>query len=131
MMRKVIQGHLCNTATARKIAETAEIAVYRNKAGVCFGYNNARKDISLLTAEQVRALVAGDIVQVFPTAEPHGIRELRKAAGLTQRQLANAAGIDVRQLQRYENGKTAPESMALGTALRLAEVLSVDVKKLL
>ncbi len=130
-MRKVIQGHLCSTETARKIAESLETEVYKNKAGFYFAYSPARKDIALLTGEQVSALLSSEIVQVFPEAEPHGIKELRKAAGLTQQQLANAAGIDIRNLQRYESGEFLTENMGLAVAVKIADTLGVDVKKLL
>ncbi len=125
-MRKVIQGHLCSTDTARKIAEISGIEIYRNKAGFYFAYSLAQKDIVLMTNEQVSALLSGSTMQIFSTAEPRGIKELREAAGLTQQQLAEAAGIDMRRLQRYESGETAVENMALGVALRLAEALNVD-----
>lgn len=130
-MRKIISGHLCSTETARKIAETSEIEVFRNKAGLYFAHSPARKDIALLTGEQVNALLSGDAVQVFPTAEPHGIKELRNAAGLTQQQLADAAGIDIRNLQRYESGEFLTENMGLSVAVKIADALGVDAKKLL
>lgn len=46
-------------------------------------------------------------------AVPSGIKTLRRAAKLTQQQLADAAGIDIRNLQRYESGEFDVANMIL------------------
>jgi transcriptional regulator with XRE-family HTH domain len=51
------------------------------------------------------------------------LRELRAAAGLTQRELAERAGVSQRGLAQWEIGRREP---AWGSVLALAEALGVD-----
>ena len=53
---------------------------------------------------------------------------MRKAKGMTQRQLASAAGVHVSQVVRYENGASQP---TLDVLRRLAGVLDVSGEQLL
>jgi transcriptional regulator with XRE-family HTH domain len=55
------------------------------------------------------------------------IRDRRAAIGLTQAQLAEAAGIDKRQIRRYEAGETYP---TLPVAMAIARVLGVSLDEL-
>ena len=57
------------------------------------------------------------------------IRAARLAAGLTQKQLAEAAGLFVPQLSRLEKGLTGGPKV--GTLKRLADVLKLPVCKLI
>lgn len=59
------------------------------------------------------------------------LRQLRSDAGLTQRALADAAEINIRQIQKIEAGDIRPENLTLGTAVRLADALGVEPKDLL
>lgn len=59
------------------------------------------------------------------------LRELRQAAGLTQAALAEAARINVVQIQRMEAGKISMDNITLGNALRLAAALHVTPQDLL
>ena len=59
------------------------------------------------------------------------LRELRKAAKLTQNQLADLAGVNARQIQRVESGGSDMSNITLGNAIKLADALGVDVKELL
>lgn len=127
-MRKIIKGHLCSTETARKVAESDTCAIYQNRAGFYFAYYPAEQDIALLTDEQAQA----ELRKLSPAqAEPNGIKPLRRAAKLTQKQLADAAGIDIRNLQRYESGEFDAANMSLSVAVKIADALGVDAKKLL
>ena len=45
---------------------------------------------------------------------------------MTQSQLATAAGVNIRQIQKMESGEIQPENITLGTALRLAKALGVE-----
>jgi len=56
------------------------------------------------------------------------ITELRKAHGLSQRQLAEAIGIDPSSMNRVEKGQRA---VSVGELVRLADVLDVRVEDLL
>lgn len=125
-MRKVIKGHLCSTETARKIAESDTCAIYQNRAGFYFAYYPAQQDISLLTDEQAQAELHN-----LSHAVPNEIKALRRAARLTQKQLADAAGIDIRNMQRYESGEFDVSNMSLSVAVKIADALGVDAKKLL
>jgi transcriptional regulator with XRE-family HTH domain len=54
---------------------------------------------------------------------PVRLRELREAAGLTQRDLADKIGVHVDAVARWEQGRREP---SWGTILALAEALGVD-----
>ena len=125
-MRKVIKGHLCSTETARKVAESDTCAIYQNRAGFYFAFYPAKQDIALLTDEQAQAELRN-----LSHAMSNGIKTLRRAAKLTQKQLADAAGIDIRNLQRYESGEFDVQNMGLSVAVKIADALGVDAKKLL
>ena len=58
------------------------------------------------------------------------IRDRRLAAGMTQRQLAAAAQINIRQLQKIEAGEIRLGNITLATAARLAVALGVDLEDL-
>ncbi|WP_437679037.1 helix-turn-helix domain-containing protein [Sorangium sp. So ce131] len=51
------------------------------------------------------------------------LRRLRQQRGITQEQLAEAAGIELRTMQAIEVGR---QSMSLGTLVRLANALDVS-----
>lgn len=125
-MRKVIKGHLCSTETARKVAESDSCTIYQNRAGFYFAFYPAQQDIALLTDEQ-----AQEELRNLSCAAPNGIKALRRAAKLTQKQLADAVGLDIRNLQRYESGEFDVENMSLSVAVKIADALGVDAKKLL
>lgn len=59
------------------------------------------------------------------------LKSLREERHLTQQQLADLAGIPLRQEQKYEYGEIKPENMALKTALALAKALKVEPKELI
>nr|DAI03015.1 MAG TPA: helix-turn-helix domain protein [Caudoviricetes sp.] len=127
-MRKIIKGHLCSTETARKVAESEACTIYQNRAGFYFAFYPAQQDIALLADEQAQA----ELRKLPPAqAEPNGIKTLRRAAKLTQKQLADAAGIDIRNMQRYESGEFDVANMSLSVAVKISDALGVDAKKLL
>jgi transcriptional regulator with XRE-family HTH domain len=55
------------------------------------------------------------------------IRERRTELGMSQRDLAQAAGVDVRQIRRYEAGEQQP---LLSVAVSIADALKVSVGEL-
>ncbi len=57
------------------------------------------------------------------------LRELRKAKGLSQKELAERVNIDFTYLSKIETGSAAPP--AEDTILRLADVLRADADKLI
>jgi len=58
---------------------------------------------------------------------PSALRVLRERANLSQRALAEACGIALRSIARFESGEVEPR---YSTALRIAEVLDVDMTEL-
>lgn len=59
------------------------------------------------------------------------IREARLAAGLTQKQLAAAAGVNIRLVQKVENGEAKAANLTAKNLLALADALGVDPRELI
>jgi transcriptional regulator with XRE-family HTH domain len=59
------------------------------------------------------------------------LRELRKARGLSQKALAEKAGMHWGQVQKLEAGTIRPENITLRTAVQLAAALEIPVEDLL
>ena len=60
-----------------------------------------------------------------------GLRDLRIARGMTQRQLAEKVGLYAGRISDYETGMYDPENMTLALAIRYADALGVrDLRKL-
>lgn len=59
------------------------------------------------------------------------LRRLRKAAELTQSQLAEASGVNARQIQRVESGDSYAGNLTLRNALALAAALGVKPEELI
>lgn len=60
-----------------------------------------------------------------------GLANLRKRAGLTQQELADAVGLRVQNLSAYERGERSVSKMALETADAIARVLGVHAEDLM
>jgi transcriptional regulator with XRE-family HTH domain len=58
---------------------------------------------------------------------PEVIRQRRTERGMSQKDLATAAGVDVRQIRRYEAGEQQP---LLSVAVAIAEALKISVTEL-
>lgn len=56
------------------------------------------------------------------------IREVRRRKNITQKQLADAIGVNYTVISKYESGKVSPPS---GRLARIAEVLGVSVDELI
>ena len=63
-------------------------------------------------------------------AEKKSISFLRKSKGFTQKELAEAAGLNICQVQRLEYGERKVENLSLKTALALADALGVKAEEL-
>ena len=57
--------------------------------------------------------------------------ESRKAAGITQKELAEKSGINIRQIQKYESGEYDTGNMTLKNAVSLARALECRAEDLL
>ena len=61
----------------------------------------------------------------------NNLKELRKAAGLTQAELAKKSGVNLSMIQFYEQGFKDLNKAAFETGLRIAEVLDCDPRDLI
>ena len=59
------------------------------------------------------------------------IRAARQAAGLTQKQLSEASGINIRQIQKVESGEIDAGNLTARNLLALADALGVDPHNLI
>lgn len=59
------------------------------------------------------------------------IKEARKAKGLTQRALADAAGLNLSQIAKLETGVIKIDNVTYKNGLALADALGVDPRDLL
>ena len=61
----------------------------------------------------------------------NGLLYSRTSAEMTQKELSEKSGVNIRQIQKYESGEYNSENMTLKNAISLAEALDCDVKDLL
>ena len=59
------------------------------------------------------------------------IRTYRKKQGLTQTDLANRAGLNIRQIQKIENGEAQTENITLKTMQAIARALNAKIDDLI
>lgn len=55
----------------------------------------------------------------------------RKNAGMTQQQLADASGVNIRQIRRVELGTSDAGNMSARNLLSIADILEVDPRELI
>jgi transcriptional regulator with XRE-family HTH domain len=55
------------------------------------------------------------------------LRNLRVAAGLTQRELSERSGVNLRMVQHFEQGQKPIDKAHIGTPLRLAVALGCSI----
>ena len=61
----------------------------------------------------------------------NGVLWNRTALEMTQRELSEKSGINIRQIQKYESGEYDTGNMTLRNALALSEALECEVRDLL
>ena len=54
------------------------------------------------------------------------IKHLRTAAGMTQRELAEKTGVNIRQIQKYEADQPEIGNVSLRITIALADALGID-----
>lgn len=54
------------------------------------------------------------------------IKQLRAAAGMTQRELAEKTGVNIRQIQKYEVNQPEIGNISLRIAIALADALGIN-----
>lgn len=59
------------------------------------------------------------------------LKEMRKLCGMTQRELAEKSGVNIRQIQKYESGEYSIENMTSKTASAIAESLGITMEELI
>lgn len=59
------------------------------------------------------------------------LKDLRASAGFTQQQLADASGVNIRQIQRVELGESDAGNLTAKNLLAIADALGVDVRELI
>lgn len=59
------------------------------------------------------------------------VKAYRKKQGLTQADLANRAGLNIRQIQKIENGEAQTENVTLKTMQAIAQVLNAKIDDLI
>lgn len=59
------------------------------------------------------------------------LQKARQAAGLSQSQLAEKAGVPIRTLQHWENGDRDIRKAAVMTVIELAKALGCDINDLI
>jgi transcriptional regulator with XRE-family HTH domain len=59
------------------------------------------------------------------------VREYRKKQDLTQTDLASRAKLNIRQLQKIENGEARTENITLKTMQAIAQALSIKIDDLI
>jgi transcriptional regulator with XRE-family HTH domain len=60
-----------------------------------------------------------------------GLKELRNFIGLTQKELAEKAGVNIRQIQKYESGEYSIENMTAKTAQGVSNALGCAIDEML
>lgn len=55
----------------------------------------------------------------------------RRAEGLTQAQLAEASGVNIRQIQRVELGEAEAGNLTAKNLIAIADALHVDIRRLI
>lgn len=59
------------------------------------------------------------------------LKEIRQLCGMTQRELSEKSGVNIRQIQKYESGEYSIENMTSKTASAIAESLGVTIEELI
>ena len=69
--------------------------------------------------------------EYFSKQEPTNLQRIRKAIGLTQTELANKTGVELRSIQMYEQRKNDINKAQADTLLKLARFLGCNIEDLL
>lgn len=59
------------------------------------------------------------------------VKTYRKKQGLTQTDVANRAGLNIRQIQKIENGEVQTENVTLKTMQAIAQALNAKIDDLI
>lgn len=59
------------------------------------------------------------------------LKEIRKLCGMTQKELAEKSGVNIRQIQKYESGECSLDNMTAKTAGAISSSLGCTVEELI
>lgn len=145
-----IPGDFNYLAESLYLKRTGEYFIYgeggpRSKYSVTCGQNgwsggDAITPVSVDDSRQWAEdhLTADEYEEIFGTVSEDSeidggqrIKSLRQSRGLTQQALADASGLNLRQIQKLEGGEAAIENTTLNTCIALADALGIsDLREL-
>ena len=102
-------------------------AIYKNSQ--YYEIKTLNNDIPCLIGTNTERIVLKKVPE--DNKEKPTVKELRTKAGITQQQLADATGINIRQIRKIESGEIKMENITAKNFLALAEVLETDPRSLL
>lgn len=113
-----------------ELSETVygEPAIYDEDGNHCeLCLNNLRGTVVLAVSEKRQIGL-----KKAPKGEnPVPLQEARLAAGLTLKQLSEASGVNVRQIQRVELGESEAGNLTARNLISIADALGVDARNLI
>lgn len=59
------------------------------------------------------------------------LKEIREKKNISMYELAKLSGVDRGNISRMESGKLKPENITIGTLVKLARVLNVNIDEIL
>jgi len=113
-----------------RMAEAAMDNIWDGFSNVCRGEDGELYAVeTCMIGDEFVPVCWAPLRKILPAWER--LRQLRAAAGLTQKALAAAAGINIRQIQKLEAGEIRPGNLTLANAVRLANALGIRPEALL
>ena len=113
------------------------LAQYQYRTGRSFYKINCNLPIESVLS-LYNTLHEADITKFFDVAdeyfskqEPTNFQRIRKAIGLTQAELANKTGVELRSIQMYEQRKNDINKAQADTLLKLSKFLGCNIEDLL
>lgn len=59
------------------------------------------------------------------------LKKVRESKGFTQKELAERSGVNIRQIQHYEQGTHSINGASVTTALKIADALGCAIREIL
>lgn len=124
---KVALGHI----KAILMASSAQEALSKGRQCIdgCIQPGRTIGSVDCMPVADAKKLGGEAVYKSYPTAT--WLLYYRLRSGMTQSQLAAAAGVNIRQIQRVELGEALPGNLTAANLLSLADALGVDPHGLL
>lgn len=84
-----------------------------------------------LVSEELRDYRSFRLLEAKSPREIKSIRTARIEAGITQKQLSDLSGVNIRQIQKAEAGEIKAGNMSAANLLSIADALGVDPRELI